>query len=66
MMVWNVNNVENLFHTARRSIPSFSPRFSHSTTAAMRPLPIERALKTDILTISGVIQHAYTSRWGAE
>ena len=32
------------------------PRFTHRKTAAMRPLPIERALKTDILTVSAAYQ----------
>ena len=31
-----------------------SSRFIHSKTATMRPLPIERALKTDILTVLAV------------
>ena len=34
----------------------YLPRFTHRKTAATRPLPIERALKTDILTVSAACQ----------
>ena len=34
----------------------YIPRFTPRKTAATRPLPIERALKTDILTVSAACQ----------
>ena len=37
------------------------PRLIHSKTAATRPLPIEKALKTDILTILAVYHMQYTN-----
>ena len=33
--------------------------FIHRETAAMRPLPIERALKSDILTIGGITKRIF-------
>ena len=35
-------------------------RLIHSKTATTRPLPIERALKNDILTILAVYQYQYS------
>ena len=37
-----------------------SSRFTYSNTAATRPLPIERALKTDILSILAVYQQQHS------
>ena len=42
-------------------IKNIISRFTHSKTAALRPLPIERALKTDILTIAAV--YTYHQQW---
>ena len=40
-----------LLHTLKSTKAIVMPRFLHSKTAATRPLPIERALKTDIVAI---------------
>ena len=34
---------------------------SYSKTATMRPLPVERALKTDILTVLALYQKYYSN-----
>ena len=38
-----------------------SSRFKHSNTAATRPLPIERAIKSDLVTILAVYQQHYSN-----
>ena len=42
-------------------VPSLTSHLIHSKTAATRSLPIERALKTDILTILAVYQSNYSN-----
>ena len=40
-------------------IVEIAPRFKHSKTAATGPLPIERAFKTDVVSILAVYQQLF-------
>ena len=52
--IWHANTYQ--IHQIKKS-----PRFIHRSTAAIGLLPIERASKTDPLTILAVYQHQYSN-----
>ena len=51
----------NLTVSSEKSTFSIASRFMHSKTAAQRPLPIERASKSDLVAILAVYQHQYSN-----
>ena len=58
--MWKKNRILSLY--------IISPRFIHNQTAAMKLPPIERALKTVILSVLAVYQQYYsiTNQWRAD
>ena len=63
LLVWglissNRETLENKYENVRIEL---MPRLIHRRTATTRPLPIERALKTDLVTILAVYQLYYSN-----